>query len=40
MQDLVVIPLYNDQDVYALAPGVSWQPRSDSYIRAADIARR
>jgi peptide/nickel transport system substrate-binding protein len=40
MEDLVVIPLYNDQDIYAMAGNVSWQPRSDSYIRAAEIGVR
>ena len=40
MDDLVVIPLYNDQDVYAMTAGVSWQPRSDSYIRAMDVGAR
>jgi hypothetical protein len=36
--DLVVIPLFNDQDVYVVDTRLSWQPRSDSAIRAAEIA--
>jgi peptide/nickel transport system substrate-binding protein len=34
----VLIPLYNDQDVYGIDRALSWQPRSDSYIKVADIA--
>lgn len=37
MEELVWVPLYNDQDVYAVDRSLSWQPRSDSFIRAADI---
>ncbi len=40
VQDLPWIPLYVDQDVYALAPGVAWEPRNDSFVLAAEIARR
>lgn len=35
--DHVVVPLYNDRDVYALVPPLSWRPRADSEIRAADL---
>ncbi|MEW6368996.1 MAG: ABC transporter substrate-binding protein [Acidobacteriota bacterium] len=40
MDDLVWIPLYIDQDVYAMDGSLSWQPRHDSYILAEDIAVR
>ena len=40
MQDLVWVPLYVDQDVYALDRAYAWQPRSDSFILAAEIAPR
>lgn len=35
--ELVIVPLYNDQDVYALESSLTWQPRSDSFIHAATI---
>lgn len=37
MDGLVWIPLYHDQDVYAIDRTLAWRPRADSYIRAADI---
>lgn len=37
MEELVLIPLYNDQDVYAFEASLAWRPRNDSYIRAAEI---
>lgn len=37
MEKLILIPLYNDQDVYAISRDFSWTPRADSYILAADI---
>lgn len=40
MDRLLVIPLYNDVDVYAVERSLSWQPRTDSYILAAEIAPR
>lgn len=40
VEDLVWVPLYVDQDVYALDSAYSWQPRSDSFILAAEIAAR
>ena len=40
MDDLVWIPLYIDQDVYAMDRSLSWQPRHDSYILAEEIAVR
>lgn len=40
VRDQALVPLYNDQDVYALEPSLSWQPRADSEIRAADIVLR
>lgn len=38
MDELLLIPLYNDQDVYALDRSLSWEPRNDSLIRAEEIA--
>lgn len=38
MDDLPIVPLYNDQDVYALDRSLSWEPRSDSLIRGAEIS--
>jgi peptide/nickel transport system substrate-binding protein len=37
LRDQVLVPLYNDRDVYVLNQGLSWSPRSDSEIRAADL---
>ncbi|HET7295421.1 MAG TPA: ABC transporter substrate-binding protein [Vicinamibacteria bacterium] len=37
MADQVVVPLYTDRDVFALAPHLEWEPRADGEIRAADI---
>lgn len=38
--DLVWLPLYFDQDTYVLQQSYSWEPRSDSYIFAAEIQWR
>lgn len=35
--ELVMVPLYIDQDVYAVERSLSWRPRNDSYIRVAEI---
>jgi peptide/nickel transport system substrate-binding protein len=40
MNDVLVVPLYNDQDVYALSRSYTWEPRSDSHIRAAEVSIR
>jgi peptide/nickel transport system substrate-binding protein len=40
MVDLPWIPLYIDQDVYALDRQFTWTPRPDSYVRAYDIGVR
>ena len=40
MDDLAWIPLYVDQDTYALDRGLSWKPRADSFILAAEITAR
>jgi len=37
MEDLPWVPLYIDQDVYAIDKAFSWQPRPDSYILAYEI---
>ena len=36
--EVVWIPLYVDQDVYAMDKSISWQPRSDSFVLASEIA--
>lgn len=40
MEELVWVPLYADQDVYGISRDFSWQPRSDSFVLAAEIAPR
>ncbi len=40
MTDLPWIPLYIDQDVYALEDSFSWQPRHDSFVFAYEITYR
>jgi peptide/nickel transport system substrate-binding protein len=40
MQELVLLPLYSDQDVYVLDRSFSWEPRSDSYVHAAEVRLR
>ena len=40
MKDLPWIPLYIDQDVYALSTAFSWQPRHDSYVLASEVRVR
>ena len=40
MDELVWVPLYVDQDVYAIDRGFSWRPRSDSFVLAAEISAR
>jgi peptide/nickel transport system substrate-binding protein len=40
MDELVWVPLYVDQDVYGIDRGFSWQPRSDSFVLAAEISPR
>lgn len=37
MEDLVWIPLYIDQDVYAVDRRLQWQPRNDSFVLAWEI---
>lgn len=39
LEDLPVVPLYVDQDVYAFREGVSWTPRNDNFLIASEIAR-
>jgi peptide/nickel transport system substrate-binding protein len=40
MEDLPWIPLYIDQDVYALQESYVWRPRPDSYVLAYEIGVR
>lgn len=37
MDDLVWVPLYIDEDTFAVAPRLSWQPRNDGMILASEI---
>jgi peptide/nickel transport system substrate-binding protein len=39
MRDLVLAPLYDDQDVYAVATSLVWQPRGDRFMKVAEITR-
>ncbi len=39
-EDLPRIPLYSDQDGYAIERAYSWQPRNDGYILAHEIRKR
>jgi peptide/nickel transport system substrate-binding protein len=40
MADRAWIPLYVDQDVYAMDRTLAWTPRNDSFILAAEVGRR
>ncbi|MEW6366668.1 MAG: ABC transporter substrate-binding protein [Acidobacteriota bacterium] len=40
MEERIVVPLYDDQDVYAVDRRFTWRPRADSGIRIADIGLR
>jgi peptide/nickel transport system substrate-binding protein len=40
IEDLVLVPLYNDEDAYAMETFIAWEPRADSQVRIADIGRR
>jgi peptide/nickel transport system substrate-binding protein len=40
MDELLLIPLYNDEDVYAMEPSVAFEPRADSVILVASVGRR
>lgn len=37
MQQLPIVPLYFDEDVYAVGRGYAWRPRADGYVLAAEI---
>jgi peptide/nickel transport system substrate-binding protein len=37
MEELPVLPLYVRDEIYAVRPGVKFQPRSDSQVRLADV---
>jgi hypothetical protein len=37
MDDVAWIPLYIDQDSYAIDQRYSWKPRNDSFILASEI---
>ncbi len=39
MEDLPIVPLYVDQDLYAFRPGVEWKPRNDNFLIASEISR-
>lgn len=38
MQNLPVVPLYYDEEVYGVAGGFSWRPRADGFVLAADVS--
>lgn len=40
MEELVLVPLYVDQDGYAVERAWSFRPRSDSYVRLTEVAAR
>lgn len=40
MDRLLVVPLYNDQDLYAFDRRLAWQPRSDSYLQVSEMELR
>jgi hypothetical protein len=40
MEDLPWIPLYIDQEVYAIDKAFSWQPRNDGLVLAYEIKHR
>jgi peptide/nickel transport system substrate-binding protein len=37
MQDLVLIPLYADEDIYAMDRSLAWRPRNDGMVLAAEV---
>jgi peptide/nickel transport system substrate-binding protein len=39
LEDLPVVPLYVDQDLYAFRSGVAWTPRNDNFLIASEILR-
>jgi peptide/nickel transport system substrate-binding protein len=39
-EDLALIPLYIDQDVYAVNRAYSWHPRNDNFVLASEVGVR
>jgi hypothetical protein len=39
MQDLALIPLYADEDIYAVDRSLAWRPRNDGMVLAAEVRR-
>lgn len=39
MQQLPIVPLYFDEDVYAVRKGFAWRPRADGYVLAAEVRK-
>lgn len=37
LEDLPVVPLYVDQDLYAFRSGIEWTPRNDNFLIASEI---
>jgi peptide/nickel transport system substrate-binding protein len=37
MDELIWLPLYFEQDVFAVDRSLDWQPRTDSYLRGAEV---
>jgi len=40
VEEVFWVPLYIDEDVYALRDDLLWQPRSDSYVLAQEVGAR
>lgn len=38
MEDLPLVPVYIDQDLYAFRAGVEWRPRNDNFLIASEIS--
>jgi peptide/nickel transport system substrate-binding protein len=39
MEELPIVPVYIDQDLYAFRAGVEWRPRNDNFLIASEIAK-
>lgn len=37
VSDLPLVPLYHDEDVYLIRPGLAWEPRNDGCMRVAEV---
>ena len=39
LEELPVVPVYIDQDLYAFRSGVTWTPRNDNFLIASEIGK-